>query len=348
MRWIEKNFKVGLQYLFEETLKANADAELILNSGLSFAGWHVAEKLNIPNVATYLWPVTPSRYLPAANGKIPPDWLPFKAVFNYLSTKFSNQLFFNLLLSQANHCREEILGLGPMRSRDYWYLDSASSDAAFIYGFSPTVIPKPADWSSNQQICGYWFLESPQNYQPHKDLMDFLAGGPAPVYIGFGSLVDHELEEMNEIILTSLENTGQRGILLGGWSQLGAGDLPDYLFQIESVPHDWLFPQMAAVIHHGGAGTTAAGLRAGVPSLVVPSFGDQFFWGWRVEKIGCGPKPIPRKKLTVGNFSKAIEETIRSESFKRNSAEIGKKIRSENGIENAVRLIETFAVQGHI
>ncbi len=346
-RWMKENFKSALRDVFEATLTANRDAELMLNSGLSFAGWHVAEKLGIPALAAYLWPVTPSRHLPAATGKIPPTWLPFRGMVNYLSTKLSNQLFFNLMLPLVNGCRKEILDLPPMKACEYWPLDSARSATPLICGYSPSVIPKPPDWSDNQQIAGYWFLDVGDGYRPETALLDFLADGPLPVYVGFGSIVDHEREAISLIVLDALRETGQRGILLGGWSELGSGDLPDSIFRVDAIPHDWLFPRMAAVIHHGGAGTTAAGLRAGVPSVVVPSFGDQFFWGWRVQELGVGPKPIPRNKLTTARLAGAIQQAVSDEAIKCKSAQLGQQICAETGVGTAVRLIEAFVRDGH-
>jgi len=346
-RWMEENYQSALRDIFKVTLDACRDADLMLNSGLSFAGWHVAEKLDIPVVATYLWPVTPSRYLPPNLGNIFPDWLPFRGVLNYLSTKFSNQLFFNLLAPLVNQCRVEILGLGPMKRWEYWALDSARSPTALIYGFSPTVIPKPGDWSDNQQIGGYWFLDEEQEYQPDKDLLEFMTGGPAPVFLGFGSTVDHEGEAINQVVIDALSETGQRGILQGGWSGLGSGDMPDTIFQVGEIPHDWLFPRMVAAVHHGGAGTTATSLRAGIPTVIVPSFGDQFFWGWRVQDLGVGPDPVRRNDLTSAKLADAIQQAVIDKEIKRNAAKIGRQIRAEDGVGTAVRLIETFARAGH-
>jgi UDP:flavonoid glycosyltransferase YjiC (YdhE family) len=347
-RWMEGNFKAGLQYLFDATLDANRGVELILNTGLSFAGWHVAEKLSIPAIATYLWPVTPSRHFPAATGKIPPKWLPFRGVVNYLSTKLFNQMFFNFLLPSVNQCRSDVLGLKPLTRRDYWSLDSPTSPTPLIYGYSRVVVPQPPDWRGNQHISGYWFLDTAKDYQPEKTLYNFLTNGPPPVYIGFGSLVDHEREEITQIVINALKETHQRGILLGGWSRLGSGDLPGFILQIDDVPHDWLFPQMVAVVHHGGAGTTAAGLRAGVPSVIVPSFGDQFFWGWRVHESGAGPKPITRNKLTVVNLASAIKQAIDNDDIKNKATLIGQQIRAENGVEIAVSMIESFIKNGNL
>jgi sterol 3beta-glucosyltransferase len=346
MRWMEEKFRSALLDLFKATLAASQGADLMLNSVLSFAGWHVAEKLDMPALATYLWPVTPTRYLPGAAGKIPPSWLPFSGLFNYVATKLSNQLFFNLMLPQVNACRKEILELPAMKAREYWPLDSARSSIPLIYGYSKSIIPKPPDWSDNQQITGYWFLDAKETYQPEKALLEFLEGGPPPVYVGFGSMVDHEREEVSQIVIEALRVTGQRGILLGGWGELGSGQLPDSILRVDAVPHDWLFPRMAAVVHHGGAGTTAAGLRAGVPSVVVPSFGDQSFWGWRVGELGVGPKPIPRVKLTAAKLAGAIRQAVSDEGMRGKAAQVSRQIGAEDGVGNAVALIEAFAREG--
>lgn len=343
MRWMEENFKLALDEIFIETLEGCRGADLMVNTGLSFAGWHVAEKLDLPSLAAYLWPVTPSRYIPPTSGAILPDWVPFRGMANYWSLKFSNQMFFSLLRKPVNECRQEILDLPPMTMKDYWPLDSVDGSPLMVYGYSPNVIPKPPDWGEKQQISGYWFLDSATGYQPEPQLQSFLSDGPPPVYVGFGSMVDHEREETVRMVVEALDMTGQRGILLGGWSAMSAEGLPDTILQMDSVPHDWLFPQMAAVVHHGGAGTTAAGLRAGVPGVVVPSFADQFFWGWRVHKMGVGPKAVPRQKLTTAGLAKAIGQAVGDEGMKNRAREIGEKIRAENGVQTAVKMIEAFA-----
>lgn len=347
-RWMKENFRPVLREIFTETLMANQGTELMVNSALSLAGWHVAEKSNIPAIAAFLWPMTPSRHLFGAIGKLPPTWLPFKGLINYYSTKLFNQLFYNMLLPAVNECRQEILNLRPMRAREYWDMDAPQSTTPIIYAYSPIVVPKPPDWGLNQQICGYWFLNTADNYQPPKELSDFLAGGSPPVYIGFGSMVDHEQEKINLLIINAIAENNCRAILLGGWGKLGSGYLPDSILRIDAVPHDYLFPRVAIAIHHGGAGTTAAGFRAGIPNIVVPSFGDQFFWGWQVHKLGVGPKPIPRKRLTIDNLARAIRQVINDDKVNEKAAGISRQIQTENGVDFAVGLIEKFARLGKL
>lgn len=341
-RWITENFRPVMERVFYTTLESARDANLLLISTLSFAGWHVAEKLDIPAIAAYLQPATPTRAFHGMSSPAPPAWLPFKGLYNLLSTKFTNQSFFAMIRPLTNACRAEILDLPPLGLSYYWPIDWASAPVRFLYGYSPSVIPKPPDWGDYQQIAGYWFLDGAQDYQPPAELADFLASGPPPVYVGFGSMVDHEREEITRIIVEALERAEQRAILLGGWGELGTGDLPDFLLRVDQVPHDWLFPRMAAVVHHGGAGTTAAGLRAGVPSVIVSFFADQPFWGWRVHQLGAGPRWIPRQKLTAEKLAVAIQQAVGDETIRQRAAAIGERIRAEDGVGRGVELVERF------
>lgn len=347
LRWLRENYELVMGDIFRATLKAAQQADLLLNSSLSFAGWHVAEKIGIPAIAAYLQPLTPTRKLTHGSAPIPPDWLPMRGLYNYLSTKLTNQVFFNMLSPLTNACRKEILGLPPMNAIDYWSLDSPSSTTPIIYGYSPSVVPKPVDWSSNQQIAGYWFLDEARDYQPPDDLVNFLAAGPPPVYVGFGSMVDHERREVTQLVEQALVRSGQRAVLLEGWSDFGEAGLPDRIYRCESLPHSWLFPRMAAVVHHGGAGTTAAGLRAGKPTVIVPFFADQFFWGWCAYQLGAGPKAIPRKKLSADKLAQALRQAVNDTSMGANADRLGESIRAENGVARAVQLIERYAHSGH-
>jgi UDP:flavonoid glycosyltransferase YjiC (YdhE family) len=153
-------------------------------------------------------------------------------------------------------------------------------------------------------------------------------------------------EETADLVLQAIARTGQRAILLSGWGGLSKADLPETVFMVESVPHSWLFSQVAAVVHHGGAGTTAAGLRAGVPSIVIPFFGDQPFWGQRVAKLGVGPEPIPRKQLTVERLAQAIRTAVTDRATIRRAADLGAKIQAEDGIANAVAIVGDIEKRG--
>jgi UDP:flavonoid glycosyltransferase YjiC (YdhE family) len=208
-----------------------------------------------------------------------------------------------------------------------------------LNGFSRHVLPKPSDWNDLQKVTGYWFLEQHQNWQPPDELTAFLEDTPKPVYVGFGSMVDLEADELTRLVVDAVEQAGTRAVLLGGWTDLGGDGLPDSIIKVDFVPHDWLFPRVAAVVHHGGAGTTAAGLRAGVPTVIVPFMADQPFWGYQVAKLGVGPKPIPRRKLSAGRLAAAIRQAAGDAGMQRKAIELGGKIREEEGVGNAVSLI---------
>ena len=237
-------------------------------------------------------------------------------------------------------CRRDVLDLPPLPWSLYATLDI--SPEPILYGYSRHVVPIPPDWGPWLHVTGYWFGARDPAYQPPAELAAFLAAGPPPVYIGFGSMVDMETAAVTRVVLEALQITGQRGVVSGGWSDLGAGSLPESVLRVGAVPHDWLFPRMAAVVHHGGAGTTAAGLRAGVPSVLVPFFADQPFWGRRVAVLGVGPKPIPRKQLTAERLAAAIREATGDTVMRQRAVDLGARIRSEDGVAAAVEVIESL------
>jgi len=204
------------------------------------------------------------------------------------------------------------------------------------------VLPRPSDWGDNVHVTGYWFLEADPSWQPPVELVEFLEGGPPPVYIGFGSVISREARELTEMVLAALAQTGQRGLLLTGWGGLARADWPEHMFQIDSIPFGWLFPRMRVIVHHGGMGTTGAALRAGIPSVVVPFTADQPFWGRRVYQLGVGPKPIPHKKLTVQSLAEAIHVALSDQTMQRRAEALGERLRSEDGVAQAVQVIEQY------
>ena len=171
-------------------------------------------------------------------------------------------------------------------------------------------------------------------------MQEFLEKGEKPIYIGFGSIVGKDFEKLFDIVMESLRTTGKRAILSSGWGSLEGVDVPDIVYQIKSIPHEWLFTKVAAVVHHGGAGTTAAGVRAGAPSVIVPFGGDQSFWGRQLYKMNIGTKPILRKHLTVKRLSDAIIEVTTNQEMIAEAKLVGQKLRKENGTQNAVSVIE--------
>jgi UDP:flavonoid glycosyltransferase YjiC (YdhE family) len=209
----------------------------------------------------------------------------------------------------------------------------------YFYGFSPTVVPRAREWGAEVHVTGYWFRETNADWRPPADLADFLDAGPPPVFVGFGSMTGRDSQATTELVVSALARCRRRGVLLGGWGGLGAGALPDDVFRLDAAPFEWLFPRMSVVVHHGGAGTTAAGLRAGVPNVVVPFFGDQHFWGWRIQKLGAGPKPIPHSRLSADRLARALRRSLGDDEMRSRAARVGERIRREDGVAAAVEAI---------
>ena len=207
---------------------------------------------------------------------------------------------------------------------------------------SPTVLPDyPADESENIQTTSYWFLDEGQDWHPDSALSDFLKDGDPPVYIGFGSMTTGNPAKLAQVIVDGVRTSGARAILATGWGAIAEIDVPRTVHVIKGAPHIALFKHVSAVVHHGGAGTTAAGLRAGLPTLIFPLTVDQPFWGRRVFSLGCGPKPQPLKRLKSERFAKGLIELTQTESYRVRTREVVSAIAEEDGVARAVEIIES-------
>ena len=235
-------------------------------------------------------------------------------------------------------------GPGTFDLKLTWPFDvSQPVQTPLLFAYSPTVLPRPGDWKAPYiHITGYFFLEEPETYRPPQGLLDFLAAGDAPVCVTFGSMVNRESERIDAVVRAALARTHQRGIILTGWGGKAPTEHADDVFYVDAVPHDWLFQRCSSVIHHGGVGTTAASLRAGIPTIIVPHAIDQQFWGKRVAAIGAGPEPIDLAHLSVERLAAAFAQA-NSPALRARAHELGCLIRAEDGAGNAVRLIEAHA-----
>jgi sterol 3beta-glucosyltransferase len=303
-----------------------------------YVAFGLAEKFNIPLLQAYVFPFSPTKEFPAA--MVPKSVANFGGGANRLSHQAFRQIMWQSSRAADTLMRQKVLNL-PTAPFMGPYASATFNQLPAVYGFSPSVIPQPSDWK-DAKVTGYWFLDEGNTWTPPQALTDFLQSGPAPVYIGFGSMGSRKPEETANLVLEALAKTKQRAILLSGWNGMKSDNVPDSVFLVDSVPHSWLFPKVAGVVHHGGVGTTAAGLRAGVPTTIVPFFGDQPFWGARIAELGVGTQPIPRKNLTSDNLAAAIQTLVTDKGMKQRASDLGKKIRAEDGIANVLSVIKTL------
>jgi sterol 3beta-glucosyltransferase len=229
----------------------------------------------------------------------------------------------------------------------YWPFDDgpARPRTPILCAWSPSVLPPSEDWWPNVHVTGYYFFSQITSHPLQKELESFLRLGKPPVCISFGSMINQDAERIDRIVQKALKQTGNRGVILSGWSGVKSSSAND-LHYLESAPHDWLLPRCKMLIHHGGAGTTAAGLRAGIPNIVVPYMADQPFWARRVHAIGAGPQSIPVKDLSVENLRRAIVDAEK-ESLRKRAQVVGQQIRSEDGTGEAVKWIEKYSNNIH-
>ncbi len=210
-----------------------------------------------------------------------------------------------------------------------------------LCAWSPSLIPPSKEWSANPHVTGYFFFDETESFQPSTELQKFLDAGDPPVCVSFGSMVNRDAEKIDRIIRESLAKTSQRGIVLSGWGGAHQNSSSNLLY-LDSAPHDWLLPRCNMLIHHGGAGTVAAGLRAGIPQVIVPFMTDQPFWARRVRAVGVAPKPILVKRLSVERLTQAIIEAS-GDNIRQCARALGQSINKEDGVTRAVELIESHA-----
>ncbi|MDQ5824547.1 MAG: glycosyltransferase [Chloroflexota bacterium] len=323
--------------LVADCRKACAGADLVVASTLGvYIAYDVAEAMGIPLYAAHMHPYGTTRAYPQVFFPTLPRRVPLRGLYNRITHWLTEAGFWTFLASSLNAARREVLAL-PALSRVAMLRRANETTNPMLLAYSPLVAPRPRDWAAHARVTGYWFLDRTSDWQPPQHLVDFLASGPPPVYVSFGSnLAGRDPDRVTWLLVTALSQAGVRGVLSSTWGDLGNVDLPKSVLKVGAVPHDWLFPRMAAVVHHGGAGTTAAALRAGVPSVVVPFFGDQRFWARRLYALGAAPAPIPRPELTVERLAQVIRTAVRNPAIKQKATRLGKHLDKENGVQRAI------------
>ncbi|OZM75559.1 glycosyltransferase [Pseudonocardia sp. MH-G8] len=287
----------------------------------------VADAFGIPSLGVYLVPGVPTREFP------PPGW----PVAGHPTPAD------NIAASREQLARTDFLYADVLRRlRARLDLPTTTETTAppddwpICHGFSPAVVPRPADWPATVHVTGYWWPATPPGWQPPDLLADFLGAGPPPVFVGFGSMtVNHE--RIHDVVTAAVTRAGVRAVVQSGWAELGpAGD--DILI-VDDVPHNWLFPRMAAVVHHAGAGTTAAGLRAGVPAVPVPVLLDQPFWADRLHRLGVAPPPLPLHELTADTLTQGLRSCLDRSTSRNRATELARRVGADDGPSVVLSLI---------
>jgi UDP:flavonoid glycosyltransferase YjiC (YdhE family) len=323
----------------EEGLAASKGAGLLIGvSNSILLAKALSEALEIPFAIARLQPCTLSKILP------PIMLIKSQRKVSPMLSLGAHYLMFKLLWSVMRPAVNDIVRPQLKLPPHPWYGPYFSDlhRAKVINGFSRHVLPRPADWPQSSQVTGYWFLDQPE-WRPSNALNEFLAAGPKPIYIGFGSMVSSRAEAFTEMVLDAVKKSGQRAVLATGWGGLDGADGPqgENIFFLRHAPHDQLLPLMSAAVHHGGAGTTAAAVRAGIPSVIVPFFGDQPFWASCLNRHGVAPPALERKSLTAEALADALT-AARQPSMTERAETLGRMVRAEDGIGEAVRWLQAW------
>lgn len=308
-------------------------ADAIIANPASFAHVHCAEALGIPLILSFTFPYTPTRAFPHPLASIKKSNVD-PGYTNFMSYPLVEMMVWQGLGDLVNDLRVKTLGLDPVST--LWAPGALyRMNVPFAYLWSPSLVPKPSDWGDEIDISGFVFLDLASSFTPPDALTEFLDKGEPPVYIGFGSIVVDDADKFTEMIFKAVELAGVRALVSKGWGGLGGDDVPDNIFMLENTPHDWLFPKVKACVIHGGAGTTAIALKCGKPTMVVPFFGDQYFWGSMIDRAKAGPEPVPYKQLSAEKLAEGIKFCLTDEAQK-NAQIIAREIEKEgDGAENA-------------
>lgn len=322
--------------LYDAMFTASEDAEAVIYHPGCVIGHFAAQHLGIPSLLASPYPMYPTKQYSSLvfYGRVH-----LGSGFNILSHKMFQRMMWMTGGMPVKQFWMKRFGKAPENYKNI-FAHLADSPTPVLISGSPSIFPTPENCPDNIHTTGYWFYDEEQAWKPAAELTAFLEAGSKPIYIGFGSMGNpDEAAETRRIMLEAAEKTGQRAVLAAGWSGMQTeGSLPENIFMLESAPHSWLFPRMSAVVHHGGAGTAAAGFRAGVPSVIVPHGMDQYAWGYRAYELGVGTKPINRSKLTSDNLANAIQQVLQPAVMEK-AAALGEAIRSEGGADLAAQII---------
>jgi UDP:flavonoid glycosyltransferase YjiC (YdhE family) len=320
----------GAESWLRTIIEVGEGCDAILVAGLAaFVGLSAAEYLGVKGIGSGMIPITPTSAFPSPF--LPHKWVP--RILNRASHGFVNALLWKAFREKTNAARA--MFKLPAR-KSVW------TGHPMVYGVSPNLLPRPADWPVNAHLCGQWLARSP-DWVPPPELASFLAAGEAPIYVGFGSMTGFDNARMLDALIKAM--AGRRALFHPGWSGIDPNALPGNFLAIGDTPHDWLFPRTAAVIHHGGSGTSHSAARAGVPSIVTPFAGDQFFWAERLRLAGVAPAAVDGRRPNTAAFAAALD-FIATAPVRNRAQALGEMMRAENPVANAVTTLETIMANG--
>ena len=340
---MRRTFFEGLTNTLDDFLDASGDADLVIAPGSALGALDIAAARGVPAVIARPIPLSPTRDFPSF-------MVPFRAslggAYNRWTERLASRLTWRSYGPPLNKWRTSRLGLRPWNSHREITAEIRERGVPTLNLHSPAVVPRPHDWDRTEHVTGYSFLEPAATWTPDKALQDFLESGPAPVCVGFGSMPLRDPEQRTRAVLEALGATGQRGLVMtGGGGALTRVDAPDTVFFAESLPFHWLFPRMAAVIHHGGAGTTAAVLRAGVPGIILPHAIDQFAWAHQIEKLGVGLRGPALRRLDAKRLSALITQATGDAEMRERASSKGLEICAEDGVSRAVEVLQRYMLE---
>jgi sterol 3beta-glucosyltransferase len=311
---------------------------LALTGMATLGGYHVAEGLGLPGMELVLQPGHPT-------ADFAPSFVTDRSLgrFGNRAAGRAVDIAMNIGVTRpAGEIRRE-LRLSRLGAREALFGPPQHRRWSVCYGFSPAVVPRPADWPDSCVVAGYWWPERPDSWDPPPELEEFLASGPPPVFVGFGDMTPSNTSEFIELAAAAGRHAGVRLVIqagqTGAFQNDAARQTTDEFVVIGDVPHDWLFPRMAALVHHAGAGTAAAGLRAGIPAVTVPVLADQPFWAARLAALGAGPPPIPRGKLSAAGLARAIRDTVSRPSYLAQAKALSRRLAAEDGAAPVIRML---------
>lgn len=325
-----------VRHSLDASVEAAAGVDAIVHHPKMIAAPHLAERFGLPLVAATLQPIL------SPTADFPSPLLPVRQLGRW-GNQLSHCLVLRLMATGGyprvlSAWRAERLHLPPKSRLPTNATMVAGRAVPVLYGYSPALVPRSMDWSDLAHVTGAWFGPVETSWQPPASLARFLAEGPRPVYVGFGSMVTGDAAEKGRMVVAALAKAGLRGIVASGWGGLASEAAP-HVYALDEAPHAWLFPRCATVVHHGGAGTTHEGLRWGRPTLACPVFGDQPWWGRRIADLGVGPAPVPPRRLSIDRLAASLVDLVSIRAYADKAGVLGALLRAEDGVGTAVSQI---------